>query len=129
MHCRCELVSGLRFDSRCFLLCGQVEKSSLRLFREGCVKAIWAFFVGEYGCAFSRIFHVTKWCALLSFSFQMCSLIDVADDLYLSLKLDVCWLYRVLISFSSQRHTDQHNEGRHIHRNNRERVIYIIIYI
>ena len=56
--------------------------------------------VGEYGCAFSRIFHVTVWSALFSFSFQMCSLSDVADDLWLSLKLDVCWLYRVLNSFS-----------------------------
>ena len=34
------------------------------------------------------------------FSFQMCSLSDVADDFWLSLKLDVCWLYRVLNSFS-----------------------------
>ena len=56
--------------------------------------------VGEYGCAFSRIFHVTVWPALLSFSFQECSLSDVADDLWLSLKLDVCWLYLVLNSFS-----------------------------
>ena len=37
--------------------------------------------VGEYGCVFSRIFQVTKWSALLSFSFQMCSLSDGADDL------------------------------------------------
>ena len=86
-------------------LCGQVEKSSLRLFREGRVYAIWAFsavhklhlpVVGEYICAFSKIFHITMWFALLSFSFQMCSLCDVADDLCLSLKRDVCWLYRVL---------------------------------
>ena len=27
--------SDLRFDRRCFVLCGQVEKRSLRLFREG----------------------------------------------------------------------------------------------
>ena len=34
--CRCELVgSGLRFDKRYFLLCGQVEKSSLSFGREG----------------------------------------------------------------------------------------------
>ena len=32
--------SDFRFDKRRFLLCRQVEKSSLRLFREGCVKAI-----------------------------------------------------------------------------------------
>ena len=33
---RCELVGwGLTFDTRYFLLYGQVEKSSLRLFREG----------------------------------------------------------------------------------------------
>ena len=56
--------------------------------------------VGEYGCAFSRIFYVTVWSALLSFSFQICSLSDVADDLWLSLKLAVFWLYRVLNSFS-----------------------------
>ena len=37
VHCRCELVSGFKFDRRCFLLCGQVEKSSLRLFGKGCV--------------------------------------------------------------------------------------------
>ena len=55
--------------------------------------------VGKYGCAFPRIFHVPMWSALLSFSFQMCSLSDVADDLCLSLKLDVCWLYRVKNSF------------------------------
>ena len=100
VHCRCELGSALRFDSRCFLLCGQVEKSSLGLFTEGCVLAIWAFsvvhklhlsVVGEYGCAFSRIFHVTLWSALLSFSFQMWSLSDVGDSLSLSLKLDLCW--------------------------------------
>ena len=56
--------------------------------------------VGKYGCTFSRIFHVTVWSALVSYSFQMCSLSDVADDLCLSLKLDVCWLYHVLNSFS-----------------------------
>ena len=37
--------------------------------------------VGEYGCAFSRIYHVTVWSAFLSFSFQMCSFSDVANDL------------------------------------------------
>ena len=56
--------------------------------------------IGVYGCAFSRIFHVTVWSVLFSFSFQMCSLSDVVDDFWLSLKLDVCWLYRVLNSFS-----------------------------
>ena len=56
--------------------------------------------IGVYGCAFSRTFHVTVWYVLFSFSFQMCSLSDVVDDLWLSLKLDVCWLYRVLNSFS-----------------------------
>ena len=30
----------------------------------------------------------------------MCSFSDVVDDLCVSLKLDVCWLYRVLNSFS-----------------------------
>ena len=29
----------------------------------------------------------------------MCSLSDMADDLWLSLNLDECWLYRVLNSF------------------------------
>ena len=49
--------------------------------------------VGEFGCAFSRIFHITTLSVLLSFSFQMCSISDVADDLWLSLKLDVCWIH------------------------------------
>ena len=52
--------------------------------------------VGEYGCAFSRIFHVTVWSVLLSFSFQMCSLSDVADDLRLSLTLVISCFELVL---------------------------------
>ena len=110
VHCRLEVAgSGGRFDNRYFLLCGQIEKSSLCLFREGHVKAIWTFsvvyklhlpVVGRYSCAFSRTFHVAMWSAVLSFSFQMRSLSDVADDFCLSLNLDVCWLYRVLNSFS-----------------------------
>ena len=39
--------------------------------------------------AFSGISHVTIRSALLSFSFQMCSFSNVADDLCLSPKLDV----------------------------------------
>ena len=52
--------------------------------------------VGVYGCAFSRIFHVTVWSVLFSFSFQMCSLSDVADDLWLSLTLVISCFELVL---------------------------------
>ena len=55
---------------------------------------------GEHGCAFWRIFNFTMWSALHFLVTKMCLISDVANDLCLSLMLDVCRLYRVFNSFS-----------------------------
>ena len=77
------------------------EKEGCRQYRpsHSCTSCIYRL-LACMAVLFSRIFHVTVWSVWFSFSFQMCSLSDVADDLWLSLKLDVCWSYRVLNSFS-----------------------------
>ena len=65
---------------------------------------IYIYNIYNYMCIlrsrYSRIFNVAVWSSLLSLSFHKYLLSDVPDDLFVRLKLDVCWLYRVLNSFS-----------------------------
>ena len=94
-----------RFKSRCFLLCGQVENSSLLFSEKGgcrqyrpspmCTSCIYRLQVPFQG-SFTLLY------GLCCFLLQMCSLSDVVG--WLSLKLDVCitrsriMLYRCLPS-------------------------------
>ena len=109
VHCRCELVSGLRDVLSCVgrlsmsrVLCACSEKGVCRQCRPSplCISRIYRL-LASMAVLFQE--SSTLLCGLryFFFSFQkMCSLSDVADDSCLILKLDVCWLYRVLNSFS-----------------------------
>ena len=97
------------WSKRCFLRCRQVEISSVLRLRDGravimknfsCVHKLHCFDDVEYGVAFVMIFQSIECCVLLSFSCQMCSLKVVELRLWLSLKEDLCCVYRVLNVFS-----------------------------
>ena len=77
------------------VLCACSEKGVCRQYGLSplCISCIYQL-LASMAMPLTRIFHDAMWSALLSFSFEMCSLSDVADDLWLSLKLDMWWLYR-----------------------------------
>ena len=94
MHCRCELIVQVSDLIIGIFSCVDRLRTVLYVCSEKDVCMKWVLsvvhklhlsLVGEYGCAFSRITHVSMRSVLLSVSFQMCSLSNVADDLCLSL--------------------------------------------
>ena len=114
LHCRCKLVSVSDFKGDVFscvgrlrrVLCACSEKGVCRQYRPSplCISCIYLLLA-----SMAVLFQESSALLCGSFSFQMCSLSDVADDLWLSLKLDVSHL----LNTNHQPHPKEGDLGMH----------------